>query len=352
MDFLKRLFIRNLTAESMLENFLLFAVVSILGIRLYLHLANYPQIGGGGLHIAHMLWGGAFMLVALFIFMNYLNKTAYSIGAIVGGIGFGTFIDELGKFITQDNNYFFQPTIAIIYVIFVLLFLFFRFIQREENITQQEYLINTLEAIKEAVQNKLDKNEEELARAYIKKTDQRDPVVKAILNVLDKIKAEPVRKPTIVERIWLGALGIYKGWVRKKWFQTVLITFFVLEAIVTIIQSIFLTEVLRDYFIYNAQRPSIADFSFGEFGDLIFSTLSGIFVILGIIILHSSRLRAYYMFKISVLISLLLTQFFLFYDIQFGALYGVFFDVVIFYTLNNMIDWEKTMHPSSQLLQL
>jgi len=51
-----RAFIRNLDADVHLEIFLVAAVAAILGIRLYLKLAGYPQLGGGSLHIAHMLW--------------------------------------------------------------------------------------------------------------------------------------------------------------------------------------------------------------------------------------------------------------------------------------------------------
>jgi hypothetical protein len=40
---------------GLIDSFLVAAVLTILTIRVYLQAANYPQIGGGGLHVAHVL---------------------------------------------------------------------------------------------------------------------------------------------------------------------------------------------------------------------------------------------------------------------------------------------------------
>lgn len=121
--------VRNGEVDTLLESFLVVAAVAFLGIRIYLALTNYPQLGGHGLHIAHMLWGGLLMLVGLILPLAFLGGRIRRAAAIFGGFGFGTFIDELGKFITSDNNYFFQPTVAIIYAIFVTLYLVFQAIE-------------------------------------------------------------------------------------------------------------------------------------------------------------------------------------------------------------------------------
>ena len=68
-----RITIRNIEAGNLLETFMISAVAAILGIRFFLHVTGYPQIGGGGLHIAHMLWGGLLMLVAIVISLAFLR---------------------------------------------------------------------------------------------------------------------------------------------------------------------------------------------------------------------------------------------------------------------------------------
>src|SRR5438128_1825697 len=148
---LSGLFIRNRRLNSLLEVFLVASVSSVLVIRSLLALSGYPQLGGRELHIAHLLWGGLLMLIALVMLLAFLGSRIQFLAALLGGIGFGTFLDELGKFITRDTNYFFQPTIALIYCIFVLLLLSIRGLERRPYSSPQERLANGLELLQEAL---------------------------------------------------------------------------------------------------------------------------------------------------------------------------------------------------------
>src|SRR5204863_312016 len=93
----------------------------------------------------HVLWGGLGMLVAIVLLLGFLSPGTRHLAAIVGGAGFGSFIDELGKFLTSDNDYFFKPTAALLYVLFVLLFFVVRQIRRYRVLTPTENLVNAIE---------------------------------------------------------------------------------------------------------------------------------------------------------------------------------------------------------------
>ena len=45
---------RNAEAPQLFESFLIAAVAAFLGIRWFLALTDYPRVGSGGIHIAHM----------------------------------------------------------------------------------------------------------------------------------------------------------------------------------------------------------------------------------------------------------------------------------------------------------
>src|SRR5256714_12396884 len=103
---------------DLLDTFLVSAIATLIVIRIFLEATGYPQLGGGGLHIAHVLWGGLGMLVAIVLLLLYLSPTTRLVAAVIGGAGFRAFVDQPGKFVTADHNYFFKPTAAILYALF------------------------------------------------------------------------------------------------------------------------------------------------------------------------------------------------------------------------------------------
>src|SRR5919202_1122781 len=144
--------VRREGAGGILETMLVAAVAAVLGIRAFLAATGYPQVGGGTLHVAHLLWGGLLMLVALVLLLAFLGDGPRRAAAVIGGAGFGTFVDELGKFITSDNDYFFRPTVGLLYVLFVLLFGLMRTFDRGRRpLAPDEALANATDQLRELV---------------------------------------------------------------------------------------------------------------------------------------------------------------------------------------------------------
>ena len=108
---------RDPRASPHLMAMLVSAVATVLLVRAFLALAGYPQIGGGGLHIAHVLWGGLLMVAGLVLLLWFAGPVIRPVAAVLSGMGLGLFIDEVGKFVTSDNNYFYRPAGALMYVI-------------------------------------------------------------------------------------------------------------------------------------------------------------------------------------------------------------------------------------------
>ncbi|NUO55620.1 MAG: hypothetical protein HOV78_03100, partial [Hamadaea sp.] len=84
-------------ATRYLRAFALAGIGTVLLIRVYLGMTGYPKLGSGNLHIAHVLWGGLLMAVAVGAATIFYGRSARFAAAVVGGVGFGLFLDEVGK---------------------------------------------------------------------------------------------------------------------------------------------------------------------------------------------------------------------------------------------------------------
>lgn len=332
-------FIRNVHLGNLLENFLISSISSILFIRFFLALTNYPQLGGGAFHIAHMLWGGFLLMIALVLTLSFLGNRILKIASIVGGIGFGVFIDELGKFITSDNDYFFEPTVAILYIVFLVLVFIFRYIEQHRPLSEKEYLMNAFQLFEEVVSHDMDREEKKKLMQYIKYA-KNYPFSDQLEALAKTIEVTPTKKPNFYEKIYYSIIDFFDSFTKSILFRKLVIIFFVLQTIF-MFGNIFLIAAFR---IGNIPLfvPAIPDtITFLEYGEIFSIILSGVFVIFGIFFFRFSRERAYEMFKYSVLVSILITQFFVFYREQFQALIGLTINIIVLVVLNFIIDHEK-----------
>lgn len=329
--------VRNVDAGQLLENFLVSAVGALLAIRFYLALTGYPQIGGHGLHVAHMLWGGLLMLVALVMGFAFLGKRVQHAASIIGGLGFGTFIDELGKFITSDNNYFFHPTIAIIYVIFMVIFLAFRAIDRRHRLTQQGYLANALEVIREAVVHDMDEDDRRRALSLLNESDPREPLVSGLRTILDQSPVRATNRAGFSRRVSRLARDWYVRMVRWSWFPRLIVAVFTIHAVATVVGLGLLIAADKGF---SLQNPGI---SFAEAGSTLSSAVSDFLVLVGVIRLRSSRLAAFHWFKRAILVSIFLAQFFSFYRQEVVAVLWLLGDLFLLASLDYLIHAEHSV---------
>lgn len=332
--FPKDLFIQNLSATFLRENFLISAVGTIFAIRVFLKLTGYPSIGGSELHFAHLLWGGLFMLVALMMFLSFLSKSSTQVASILAGIGFGAFIDELGKFITRDNDYFFQPTAAIIYALFVGIFMVSRLLERQKA-TQKEYLINALDMVKEAVINDLDEEEKALALTYLRRANQKDPLVIELQEFIHKVELIPQPSPSLFIRI--------RHFITSYYFR--------LSRSPLLVRSLSVLVILQTAFVIVATIVGPRDIwhlTFSEYGRLFSSILATIFILLATISFFMiSRVQAYKFLKSAILTQILLVQFFQFYDDAVAAIIGVVFNGLLLLVVDYILEKEKIIPSKS-----
>jgi hypothetical protein len=200
--------VRRSEADGDVLLMLLSFAASVVVTRVFLQLTGFPKLGGNsGLHIAHVLWGGLLLFIATLLPLIFANQWVFPVTAILSGIGVGLFIDEVGKFITATNDYFYPAAAPIIYGFFLLTVLLYFQIRRRRRVDTRGELYYALTELMEAIDQDLDTVEKERIEQRLSKVKNNATVpVQAQLaqELLDFLHSDKLivveHRPTWLER--------------------------------------------------------------------------------------------------------------------------------------------------------
>ncbi len=183
--------VRRAVQRAGSQRYILFVLLSfgasVSITRLFLSLTGYPKIGTGDLHIAHVLWGGLILFIASLFPLLFANRWALTASALLSGVGVGLFIDEVGKFITQNNNYFYPAAAPIVYGLFMLTVLLYTQVRSRRPHDVRTELYALFDELEEVLDFDLDRHEERKIVARLNhirtETDQKD-----LLELVDSLE--------------------------------------------------------------------------------------------------------------------------------------------------------------------
>ncbi len=244
--------IQNRVNEYLLITLISFAS-SVSLTRLFLYITGFPQLGGGEIHIAHVLWGGLFLFLGTLLPIVFSNRWSLDFSALFSGIGIGLFIDEVGKFITQNNNYFYPSAAPIIYAFFLLTVLLYLELRRPKQKTSRVLLYESFQELEELLDNDLSIKEH---RNIILKLNQI--ITNSNDNEQDKMLATSIlqyllnrediivpHKPSYIEKWTFRYRKFESKWLTKKRTRLLLSGLLLIWGIYSVTEPFFLIKAIN-----------------------------------------------------------------------------------------------------------
>jgi hypothetical protein len=322
-------------------------VATVLVVRTFLALTGYPQIGTGTLHIAHVLWGGLILYIAAILPLIYINPRLHLLGAVLSGVGVGLFIDEVGKFITRQYDYFVPAAAPIIYIFFLLIVILLIMIRRPEAIDGRSELVRTLEIVREQLYRPL----ESFERAHVEsdmgkviETDSDELHKDMAKKLLEIVRSDPRTPPESHPAWWRRYAVQIQDWLTESRLSWVLgVGMFILSLLTLknpvqvwldrVMPNSTLVAFLNAHAgrqITSAEAPALYNTR------LVVEILVGLLLLVSVGLLVAKKKRlAFDLGFLSLLVSLTVLDMLLFYFeqfstiiivlIQFGVLFGVIY---------------------------
>ena len=230
------------------EQYLLVTLLSFAGAvtltRLFLAVTGYPQLGGGDLHIAHALWGGLLLFIAALFPLMFANRWAYLVSATLAGVGVGLFIDEVGKFMTRTNNYFYPLAAPIVYGFFLLTVMLYLSIRRSRTLSVREELYRVFDAMQEVLDQDLEPQERDALEArlhYVADNTERPDLAQLANSLLEFLRCEALTvvedRAGILEKSITHLKAIEARRVTRRRFKAALVLGLILLSVGTLVKS-------------------------------------------------------------------------------------------------------------------
>jgi uncharacterized membrane protein YwzB len=326
--------------------------------RLFLVLTGYPQIGGSTFHLAHALWGGLALFLASTMALVVQNRGAAVIIALLTGVGFGLFVDEVGKFITQKNDYFFPLAAPIVYASLLLISVLTDLARRHQLRNPRAHLLAAISLSQTVADGTATATEMTAMRNHIGKarTGSLDDASAALLSGIETSMAlaDRVQEPFAfagraarrIRRRFVSWLPVNRARRFARW-ALALFCVLGLFQLLLLIGVVFTPEGIR-----RALTLSVRDQPVGEFGKIIFLITWGLNAIVAALAgiawwaLRPKRLRRQIALSCgygAMLLMLLLGNLLSSYVYQFAILVEVGLQVI---TLGLLLRWDQATRPA------
>ncbi len=303
------------------------AVATVVFTRGFLAATGYPQVGGSKLHIAHVLWGGLLLLTGLITTLAFLSPTAKPIAAVVGGVGFGLFIDEVGKFVTKDVNYFYRPAIAIIYVSFVVLFGVIRWLSRR-GFTAQEATLSGLDALQRAAVGTLNAQRRTHILNLLDTTGANTPLAQSVRELLARTASEADLHPPLTRRLSTSLEQIWVALTEHRLFRSAVFAVLAVAAAISAAEAGWLL------------RHGVGHLSFSQRAFTLTTIVADLALLIGAIRLRKSLLSALHWYDHAVLLEITVGQIFLYTSEQLAATLNLVALLILWSLLHWTIQFE------------
>lgn len=307
---------RDPSATSHLAGFVVSAVVTVLLTRALLAATGFPTLGSGGLHVAHVLWGGLLMALAFVVLLSFAGPVVRPVGAVLGGIGFGLFVDEIGKFVTEDNDYFYGPTASLIYAVVVLLVVVAEALHGRLPHDRREYLAGAVDQAVSGVAGGFTPRTRAEARRLVERAgDVRG--AREARALIDAIVEDDSELPNPIHAVGARVVAVSHRLIRTRWVPTVTVAVLVASLVGSVGTGL-------------AAWWGGADVPGWVVVGLIVSALGAVALAgWGLWVVRYDHRGGYLRFRWAVLASLLVVQVFVFRLREWSAVWGLVVELVV-----------------------